>query len=308
MRTKLFMAVVATLALGATGCKQEAAAPQGDQKAQQGIKVAPSEGGAPAAPGTAQPAVHGSQGGPAAGAAAGVTGKVLETMDSGGYSYVKLATAGGEKWAAVRQAAVRVGDEVTIERAMVMKGFTSKTLDRTFDEILFGELGGGSGSAAAPAAGAEAMPAGHPPVGGGEAAMPAGHPQVGGDAPPGVPPTLGDHKAPTGERTEVGAIEKAEGGVTVAEVFAKKAELAGTEITLRGKVTKYNPGIMGRNWLHVQDGTGTPDGKDFDLTVTTSGDVAVDDVVVLKGTLALDKDFGAGYRYDVILENATVTK
>ena len=299
MRTRLFgMTLIAALALGTTGCKQDSAAPQGAQKAQQGIKVAPSEGGAApaAAMGGGQPAVHGAEGGPPAGAQVAASGKVLETMDSGGYTYIKIETPAGEKWAAVRQTPVKVGDVVSIGSAMVMRGFTSKTLDRTFDEILFGELAGGS--AAGAGAGAPA---------GGE--MPPGHPAVGGnEAPAGVPAELGDHKAPEGGRVEVGAIDKPEGGLSVSEVFAKKAELSGKEVTLRGKVTKYNPGIMGRNWLHIQDGSGTPDAKDFDITVTTNSDVAVDDVVVIKGTIALDKDFGAGYHYDVILEDATITK
>ena len=74
-----------------------------------------------------------------------------------------------------------------------------------------------------------------------------------------------------------------------------------------GTVVKVNNGIMGRNWLHLQDGSGTEAAKTHDITVTTEGEVKVGDVVTATGTLALDKDFGAGYVYDAIIEGATVT-
>ncbi len=101
-------------------------------------------------------------------------------------------------------------------------------------------------------------------------------------------------------------IAKAEGGYTVEELFAKKSELGGKQIALRGRVVKYNSGIMGKNWLHLRDGTGA-DGSN-DLTVTTSEPAAVGDTVLIQGTVAIDKDFGAGYRYGLIVEDTKVTK
>jgi hypothetical protein len=86
-----------------------------------------------------------------------LTGTVLETMDSGGYTYMRLRTSGGEVWAAVRQAAVEKGSQVTVVDGMTMAGFESKTLERTFDHIVFGSLGGGAASGAA-AAGARTDP------------------------------------------------------------------------------------------------------------------------------------------------------
>jgi len=101
-------------------------------------------------------------------------------------------------------------------------------------------------------------------------------------------------------------IAKAEGGKTVAEVFAEKDALAGQKVTLRGKVVKANANIMGTNWLHVRDGSGTEGTND--LTVNTAGFVPnVGDTVLLTGTVALNKDFGMGYSYDVIVEDAEVT-
>lgn len=101
-------------------------------------------------------------------------------------------------------------------------------------------------------------------------------------------------------------ITKAEGGYTVEDLYAKKSELGGKQIALRGRVVKYNSGIMGKNWLHLRDGTGAEGSND--LTVTTSEPAAVGDTVLIQGTVAVDKDFGAGYRYGLIVEDAKVTK
>jgi hypothetical protein len=83
--------------------------------------------------------------------------------------------------------------------------------------------------------------------------------------------------------------------------------LAGESVSLRGKVVKYNANILGTNFLHIQDGSGdTADGSN-DLIVTTKTEVAVGDTVVATGNIVLDKDFGAGYSYPVLMEDATVT-
>ena len=110
--------------------------------------------------------------------------------------------------------------------------------------------------------------------------------------------------------TEKISVAKAEGadGRTVAEVFAQRATLKGKSVTIRGKVVKLNSGIMGKNWIHLRDGSGSPDGKDNDVTVTTNDTVAKGDVVVVKGTVAVDRDFGAGYTYTLVVEDAKVSK
>jgi hypothetical protein len=92
---------------------------------------------------------------------------------------------------------------------------------------------------------------------------------------------------------------------TVADVFAKKADLAGKNVAIKGKVVKFSGGIMGTNWFHIQDGTGSAGTNDF---VVTSNDVAkVGDQVVAKGELSTDVDFGAGYKFAVIIKGGTVT-
>jgi len=102
------------------------------------------------------------------------------------------------------------------------------------------------------------------------------------------------------------SVDKVAGGVTVAELFEKKADYAGKTVSIRGQVTKVNSSIMGRNWVHVQDGTKA--GDVFDVTITTKAQVQKGDVVVFNGTVALDKDFGAGYVYDLIIEEAELSK
>lgn len=131
---------------------------------------------------------------------------------------------------------------------------------------------------------------------------PAQAPRGAGDLPPGHPPiseSVGDVK-----------VEKAPGkdGRTVAEIYASRTTLKGTQVVVRGTVVKWNAGILGRNWMHLRDGSGSPQGHDNDLAVTTSETVAKGDVVLVRGTLALDQDFGAGYVYPVILQDAKLVK
>lgn len=119
------------------------------------------------------------------------------------------------------------------------------------------------------------------------------------------------HPKPTAEpdddeELDLAGITKAEGGKTVAEIYAEGDQLAGTQVTVRGKVVKANPDIMDKNWLHVRDGSGGEGTND--LTVTTSAATpAIGATVVVSGTLAVNKDFGMGYVYPVVLEDAEVT-
>ncbi|HRP87530.1 MAG TPA: hypothetical protein PLS34_08425 [Gammaproteobacteria bacterium] len=107
------------------------------------------------------------------------------------------------------------------------------------------------------------------------------------------------------EAVDLSGIEKADGGKTIAEVFAGKDQLAGQTIVFRGKVVKVNANIMGKNWLHVRDGTGEEGTND--LTVTTADVLPeVGDTVLVTGTVAINKDFGMGYQYAILVEDAEV--
>jgi hypothetical protein len=122
-----------------------------------------------------------------------------------------------------------------------------------------------------------------------------------------TPQTPGGHPAVPFSRVKV---EKstAANGYTVAELFAKGASLNKQKVTVRGQVVKVNPNIMGRNWIHIQDGTGDPAKNTYDLVVTSADIAKVGEIVSIEGTLAADKDFGFGYKYDVIVENAVLKK
>jgi hypothetical protein len=102
-------------------------------------------------------------------------------------------------------------------------------------------------------------------------------------------------------------IKKADGGQTIAEIYAASAKLAGKPVTVRGKVVKYNGGIMGKNWLHIRDGSGSDATGDNDLAITTATEAKVGDTVLVSAVVTTKKDFGAGYKYAVILQDAKVT-
>jgi hypothetical protein len=116
------------------------------------------------------------------------------------------------------------------------------------------------------------------------------------------------HPIPTEATADVdlSGIARAEGGQTVAEIFAAREQLAGETVLIRGKVVKVNAGIMGKNWLHVRDGSGEEGSND--LTVTTTGVLPeIGDTVLVTGALGLNRDFGMNYKYPVIIEDAEVT-
>ena len=126
------------------------------------------------------------------------------------------------------------------------------------------------------------------------APLPEGHPKM--DTHGGA--------APATPKFDFSNIVKPKGGKTVQEIYQEKDKLNGKRVTLRGKVVKYNEAIMGKNWLHLRDGTGKEPAND--LTVTTQAKAKVGATVLLEGTVTLDKDLGAGYNYDVIIEDAKV--
>lgn len=221
-----------------------------------------------------------------------IQGKVLERLDAPPYSYLRIKVGQDEMWAAVPKAEVAKGAEVTVLNAMPMANFESKTLKRKFEVVFFGTLEGAAGSAGAAAAPAPGVP---PP---GMDASPAGMAQQHAKAAQG-PSNVGDVKVPKA----TGADAR-----TVAEVYAQKGALKEKAVSIRGKVVKFNPGIMGKNWVHLQDGSGKADKGDNDITVTTQDMTSVGDTVVVKGTVRVDKDFGAGYAYPVIVEDAKLSK
>ena len=253
-----------------------------------------------------------------ASASPNLSGKVLETMDSGGYTYMKVDVGDTQPWVAIPQSQIKVGQEVTYQPGMVMNNFASKTLNRTFDSIVFssGLAGAGhGGSAMGAATGGMQSPHGKKDAnankGGGDSFASAVQAEGGATPAASQQPAAGSGgslgaMAPFSEIK----VEKATGdnAYNVSEIFTETEKLNGKTVRIQGKVVKFSPMIMGRNWIHLQDGTGDPMSNTHDLVVTTSEQVKVDDVITIEGTLAFNKDFGAGYKYVAIVEEAKTVK
>ena len=90
----------------------------------------------------------------------------------------------------------------------------------------------------------------------------------------------------------------------MAEVVTKSGELKDKPVAVRGKIVKYNQGIMGKNWIHLRDGSGSDADNSNDLLVRTTMPAKLGDVVTVRGTVRTDQDFGAGYSYKVLVEDA----
>jgi hypothetical protein len=206
-----------------------------------------------------------------------ITGKVVETMDAASYTYVLVDDGTRKLWAAAPKFAVAVGDQVKVPPGQPLQNFESKTLNRSFDVIYFVERVTVLGEKEKQEDVAQKIAAAHAAAG----------------------------KSAPASPLDFSNLQKAAGGQTVAEVFANKAALAGKEVTLRGKVAKFTRQVMGKNWIHIQDGTGGAGTND--LTLTTSASAAVGNTVLVRGKLSTDRDFGFGYKYDVLIEDAAVT-
>ena len=197
--------------------------------------------------------------------------KVEEVIQTSNYTYLKVSDNGAENWIAVNRQEAAVGEVYYYEQALEMKNFNSKELNRTFETIFFVQ-----GISKEPIAAAT-------------------EPQMGNKA---VQPTL--------TIKEGISVAPAEGGVSIGELYKNRAEYGGKIIKMKGQVVKINEGVMGKNWIHIQDGT--KEGEDFDLTITTLDSCKMDDVVTFEGTISLKKDFTHGYFYEVIMEDAKLVK
>ncbi len=252
-RPLLALPLALAAALGVTACRSKAA-----------------QGPAPVS--DAKPAPAGTDA--AAPQTTTLMGKVLERVDAEPYTYLRLKTADGEKWAAVPTTDLKVGAEATVVSQIEMQNFESKSLKRTFAQVFFGNLSTGAAIGASAGASPHAMPA----------------------------PAVAD-AGPVN-------LEKASGpdARTVAEIFAQRKALKDQTVVIRGKVVKFLPEILKKNWIHLRDGSGDEKARTNDLTVTTTEVVKAGDIITVRGVLRVDKDFGSGYAYEVIVEDARIQK
>lgn len=195
---------------------------------------------------------------------------VKEFLDGGNYTYLNVDENGKSYWMAVTNIAVTVGDTYYYDGGMVMKDFESKQLNKTFDEIIF----------------ANAVRTTEEFV------------QIKEEE----NPHANSNPVPVSELK----IEKPKNGTSLSELFSAKKSFSAKSIIVKGKVVKVNNGIMDKNWIHIVDGTQFE--NKVDLTITTNEEVNVGDIVTFKGIIVLDKDFGQGYVYDVLLEEGQLVK
>ena len=194
-------------------------------------------------------------------------GKVIDKIPAKGYTYLQVTENKNDFWIAVPTMEIEIGETVYFSRYMVMEDFRSDNIDKSFDQILFVEDARKSPTP-------DEMKKRHS----------------------GVQST---------EKQEI-KIEPLSDGKTVQQIYADKSSLNGELVKVKGKVVKFNKQIMKRNWIHIQDGTGSA--EEFDLVLTSDDEVKVGDVIVAEGKVAVDKDFGAGYFFPVIIENVKIYK
>jgi hypothetical protein len=194
------------------------------------------------------------------------TVEVQEVIQGNSYTYLNVKDEDSTSWIAISKSEMEVGETISYKNPLAMKNFTSKELERTFETIYFvGRIDKESSSSVSEQ-----------------------NPQS-------------PHQKPAVETKEI-SIEPIEGGISIAELYSNRTAYANTVVRIKGQVTKVNLGIMGKNWIHLQDGTG--DTGSNDLLVTTQETVALGDIVIFEGTIALNKDFGSGYSYEVLMEDA----
>ena len=195
---------------------------------------------------------------------------VKEVLNANAYTYLLVTEGEKEFWIAVPKSDVKVGKTYTYEGGMEMKKFESKDLKRTFDSVFFVE---GLIDPDAPAATESAI------------------------SPKNIIPDTA--KLSKG-------ITLAKGAISLHDLFSGRDKLEGKTVILTGKVIKFMPDIMSKNWIHLQDGTSYNGFND--ITITSLAKVKVDEIVTLKGTVVLNKDLGSGYKYDILIEDAVVVK
>ena len=219
---------------------------------------------------------------------------IIEFQDVKDYTYLHLKDSTGRIWAAIPKTPVETGKEIELSDLMVMKNFKSKTLDKTFDIVLFAiPLIKNQGHPKMPGKTISGMPPGMMPAGMPQGATPNG---MGASQPKII---LKDVKLSKATGKDAYSIE---------EIYSQKKELSKKTVTVRAKVVKFLPGIMGKNWVHIQDGTGSVETKTYDITVSTLDTAEIGDEIIVHGTLAINKNLGSMHSFAVIIEDASLAK
>lgn len=197
---------------------------------------------------------------------------VEEVLQTTSYTYLLANEKDSLQWLAIPKMEATVGDVYFHIGGMEMRDFKSSELDRIFESVLFM-----SGVQSADVINADGKDAGKAT-----------------EAVTSMPDVKDLNITPV------------EGGITIAELFEHKEKYAGKKVKIQGQVVKYRAHIMGKNWIHLQDGTDFS--GDNDLTITSTVEVMVGDIVTIEGVITLDKNFGSGYFYKLIMEEGKEIK
>lgn len=204
---------------------------------------------------------------------------VQEVLQVKSYTYLKVLEEGELKWLAAPKLEAEIGEIFYYKGGMEMPNFESEELGRTFESVYFLTFITSESTVDI---------------------------DKGMTDPEKASEEVEENvKAPTLDPIEVN-LDLAEGGIRIGDLFKEYQKYNGQKVRIRGEVTKFNGSIMGRNWIHFQDGT-SHEGA-YDLMVTSQKDVRVGDQVIFEGLISLDKDFGAGYFYPIIMEEADLVE
>lgn len=214
----------------------------------------------------------------AATAAGEIHDRVAETIKVDNYVYVLLEES--NVWLAVGLVDVQAGDRIEYVGGMPMKNFYSRELDRTFEDILFVSR-------------FKVVEPGNPHAS-------IADPHMAGMNRDAV--TRGN----SATSPAPGEIERLEGGMTIEEVWNRVDEHEGQQAVLRARVVKVSNNILDRNWITLEDGTGSP--PENRLIATTSETVNVGDTVIVSGIVRTNVDIGSGYEYKLVLEDASFSR
>lgn len=218
-------------------------------------------------------------------------GTIKETVNSGGYTYMLIDGDGKETWVAIPATTVKVGDNVNYVHGITMENFSSKTLNRSFENIVF----------------SQGLTQEQPSKPSNNLFASAVAKEKDSSVP--IMEESGGSSASVTAFADLD-IAKASGsnGYSIEELYENKSDLAGKTINVHGKVMKINENIMGKNWIHLQDGTGDPMKNSHDLVITSQDAPAKGAIVTFQGKVVLDKDFGYSYKYDLLIEDAKIAK
>ncbi len=196
-------------------------------------------------------------------------GQVMEFMDASRYTYVKLQQDDNEIWIALPQTNLEKGETIYYVSGIEMHSFESEELDKVFDTLY---LVGAFGKTPNFVNESQSRP---------EIDM------------------HGGKSEPLSER-----IAAPKGGTSLADLFENPDKFNEKIVLVKGKCVKVNRNIMGKNWVHLQDGELDGEGQPLDLTITTQEEIPLGAIVSLEGIIKVDRDFGSGYKYDLIMEDA----